>query len=326
MGCFTLCCSVSISGCGNNVAKTPQSQSIPVAVATAASSPVASITPKPAPSLRTKYFSKLRLLKPVYNGRKVTVRGTTDLPDGAGIDVAFKVAGRADTDTYLGVEKRVQAQNSKFSAELTTPDRSEYDTGRYEASALFTPRDQTRAVLSQVGGNGEKLTGTKVEKGYGFKMLSVSRLTRHRMKATPTDYVMPKPSDYDRDSSEHAFAEFLVSWKKKDWDGMVLVSQKTELSRESDPADSIKNIFDIKDLLEAKITKTSDVTDLTPDGLNAKDVTAEIRYSVGTEAGVMGFQMHTATITARVVRESAPYKPDSKGEWGVNPTSVSREE
>ncbi len=248
------------------------------------------------------------------------------MPDGAEIDVSFEVAGRSDTDTYLGVDDKVQVLNSKFTSELMIPDRSVYSSGHYKVSALFTPRSQSPEVLAQVGIDGEKLSGPQVEKTSGFRMLNDSRLSHHRLKLTSTHYVMVKPSDYESGTAERAFAEFLVAWKKKDWNSMADVSQKTWKSSVNNAADGIKDIFDIKDLLEAKIIKTNDVSDMTPDGQNAKDVTAQIRYSVGSEAGVMGFQMHTATVTARVVRESAPYKLDSNGEWGVNPTSVSREE
>ena len=311
-----------MSGCSSNVVE-PSSQHQPVIVATPTSSPVPIVTAKSSPTPQAKSFSKLHLLKPVYNGRKVTVHGLTDLPDGAEVDVSFKVAGRSDTDIYLGVDDKVQVLDSKFTTELTVPDRPAYGSGRYEVSALFTPRGQSPDVLAQVGVDGEKLRGAQVEKTFGFRMLNDNRLSRHRLKLTSTHYVMVKPSDYESGSAERAFAEFLVAWKQKDWGIMADVSQKTWKSSEDDAADSVKNIFDIKDLLEAKIIKASDVSDLTPDGQNAKDITAKIRYSVGSEAGVMGFQMHTETVTARVIRESAPYKPDSNGEWGVNPSSLS---
>lgn len=316
IGGFSLCYLVLLPGC-SSVPKPQQSQ--PVVVTSPTSSPASASTPSPSPVPQPVFFSKLHLLKPVYNGRKITVRGVTDLPNGARVDVSFKVAGRSEDDEYLGVDDKAQVQNGKFAVELTLPNRPAYGSGKYAAEVLFTPRDQTSDILAQVGNDGEKLIGSQVEKGSGFKMLNAIRSIRHRFKLAETHYVMVKPSKYAADSAERAFANFLVAWKQKDWDRMATVTQKTEKASEDNPAESLKNKFDIEDLLEAKITKTVDVTDEPFNGENAKDITAEIQYSIGNESGVLGFQIHKETVVARVIRESAAFTPDASGDWGVNP-------
>ena len=74
----------------------------------------------------------------------------------------------------------------------------------------------------------------------------------------------------------------------------------------------LKSWFDFKELIEFSITGSKTQSPV------MIDVDATIRYRMG--------EIHTATVTARVIREVAPYKPSSSGTWGVNPLTVLKEQ
>ena len=126
-------------------------------------------------------------------------------------------------------------------------------------------------------------------------------------------YPMVSANSYSVGSKERAFAEFLISWQKKDWRRMVKFTQKTWSSGENNPAEMLEAWYGFKDLLGAKITKKTSVSNVTV------DITATIYYAFGAE-------IKTKVITARVIREDAPFKPSTNGEWGVNPISTLAEE
>ncbi len=131
-----------LSGCNN---EQPKSEQI-VAVATATSVPKPTPTAKPTPIPKPKYFSKLRLVKPTYDGSRVKIRGSTDLPTGAKINITFNVADRKETETYIGVDEDVQVKNGRFTSELEIPDRPEFGFGNYKVEVMFTPRGQSNNV------------------------------------------------------------------------------------------------------------------------------------------------------------------------------------
>ncbi len=128
----------------------------------------------------------------------------------------------------------------------------------------------------------------------------------------PESYPMVKIGSYPEGSAERAFAEFLTAWKDKDWDRMAEFSQITWRSAQNNPAEMLNSAYGFKDLLGAEIIKKSDVSDV------MVDITATIYYRIA--------QVEKKSITARVIRETAPNKPSSEGKWGVNPISTLREE
>ena len=94
---------------------------------------------------------------------------------------------------------------------------------------------------------------------------------------------------------------------------MSAVAQKTWLSEESDPITTLDAWFGFRDLLGAKITGKEIISNV------MVNVKATIYYRVGSS-------ISKTTVTARIVRELAPYVPDPNGEWGINPASLLREE
>ena len=95
---------------------------------------------------------------------------------------------------------------------------------------------------------------------------------------------------------------------------MVSLSQKTWVSNEPNPASTLKAWYDFKTLKGFEIKNTKTISDTT------KDITFIVYYEAVTN------QIDKKQITARVIKETAPYTPSVQGQWGVNPTSTLREE
>jgi hypothetical protein len=255
-------------------------------------------------------FAKLEITNVAYQGGEVKVTGVTDLPDGSQISVTLDIIyEHPETDTYIGVNTKVNSENGKFVAVLMPPNRPEFKKGPYVVEALFTPKGQPDAVLKLVGKNGENLAGDKVEKAYGFKIMETSYQTD--LKLGITSYPMVNVNSYPPNSPERAFAEFLNAWKNQDWDAMVKFTQKTWRSGEKNPAEWLSFNIGIKDLLGAEILNKNTISDV------MVDINVKVYYALGNEVG-------DETRVVRIVREIDAYKPSTQGEWSVNPISALR--
>ncbi len=108
--------------------------------------------------------------------------------------------------------------------------------------------------------------------------------------------------------------EFLTAWKDKNFQGMFNACQETwKFNHEKDGIQWIDTWYGIKNLISWNIidSKISGVV---------RDIKIEISYKD------FAFKGKYKTITARLVCETAPFKPDINGDWGVNPISALREE
>lgn len=257
-------------------------------------------------------IGKLQIIDTIYENSKVKITGKTDLPDGSSITVDFDVAGRSGSDTYIGVDTKVTVKNGEFYAEITPPNRSEYEKGPYMVEAMFTPRAQTDDILKIVGKNGENLTGENASESFGFKILVTTKEVNLKLDID-SNYPMVRADDYSIGSPERALSEFLLSWKNKDWTRMVKYTQITWRSNEKNPKEVLDAWFGFKDLIGAKITHKSEGNNVTV------DIAAEIYYTIGAN-------VETKKITARIIREKEPYKPSADGDWGINPISILKED
>ena len=256
-------------------------------------------------------FSKLEITDATYENGVIKVIGTTDLPSGSQLHVDVKVAGRPATATYIGVNTEVKVENGSFMATLVPSGRPEFAQGPHIVTVMFTPRGQSEAVLNLVGKNGEQLKGNKTREFHGFKVMETTLQVDLQIEVP--SYPMVNPDSYPEGSPERAFAEFLSSWQKKDWNRMVKFTQKTwRNERKGNPAEMLEAWYGLRDLLGAEIIKARRISDVT------RDITATLHYAIGSK-------VKTSTITARVIKETAPYSPSPKGEWGVNPLSTLKE-
>ena len=93
---------------------------------------------------------------------------------------------------------------------------------------------------------------------------------------------------------------------------MLAYTQLTWADRD-DPAGTLAAFYDFKTLKGFEIIRTEPVSDI------MTDVTLVVKYEAITN------QVDTKEITARVIKEIAPFDPSPQGQWGVNPISTLRE-
>jgi len=259
-------------------------------------------------------FSTLAITDIGISGNNVSISGNTDLPDGATLNVGFNVWGRSGSDLYIGVDKKITVFNGKFEATLAVPQRDEFKKGPYELSVLFTPRGQSDRIIKLVGKDGEHLGGELVQEVGTFKVMELVEKRELQMSVTPPSYTFQQPSEFPKNSAERALAEYILAWKNQDWDRMASCTQKTWSSKEKDPAGVLEAWYSFKTLKGFEVTNLKKVSDVT------SDITFIVEYEAITN------QISKKQITARVIKETAPYTPSEKGQWGVNPTSALREE
>ena len=102
--------------------------------------------------------------------------------------------------------------------------------------------------------------------------------------------------------------KFLTNWKKKNWVKMAKYTQLTWRSNHWNNVKWLEGWFWKKDLRKWTITDIKIVGDA------CRDVYIEIDYGKGIKE-----------IKARVICETAPYKPSIEGNWGINPISCLKE-
>jgi hypothetical protein len=274
-------------------------------------------TPRPTPAAtptEQQGFSVLEITDVSASGSSVRIAGRTDLPDGAVVVVTFDVWGRADSDVYIGVDDEAEVSDGRFELTLEVPQRDEFKAGPYELSVLFTPRGQDDEVLAIVGSDGERLLGPLVQEVLNFRTIELVQQVAIDLAVSPPAYVFQEPSEFPPDSPERALAEYVAAWRDEDWARMVSYAQKTWVDAESDPAATLEAMYDFRAL------KGFEVKEIT----RISEVTSDITFAVSYEA--IPNQIDRKEITARVIRETAPYNPSPQGAWGVNPLSTLRED
>lgn len=265
------------------------------------SSPVAAAPSAPAqPPVPTRSFRKLEVSSVTQSGGTVIIKGTTDLPDSALVTVTFDVAGRAPTDTYIGVDERVPVESGRFEAKLDIPDRPEFRKGPYVVELLFTPKGQSPEVQSLVGPNGEHLE--RGEKTYDFKVWNVTREVKN-LKVATSAHSLPDPEAFPKGSPQQLMAKVLLAWSRKDWGAMADLTQDSWRARQREPEEFLKSSFEI----------------FVPFGANdlrVDDPTSEaVRVSVVVH-GAIGPSVQKKRLEVMVIREN--------GRWGFNPISMLR--
>jgi hypothetical protein len=162
-------------------------------------------------------YSQLRITDVSVDGDNVVIAGTTDLPDGATVIVSFDVAGRADTDVYIGVDQETTIDDGQFSVTLSVPQREEFVNGPYEVSVSFTPVGQPDEVVELVGEDGENLEGDLVDDEFGFNTMRLVEQRDLQLPVAPPLYVFQQPSEFPAGSAERALAQWVLAWKNQDW-------------------------------------------------------------------------------------------------------------
>ncbi len=255
-------------------------------------------------------YSKIELTDVDVSNSNVVITGSTNLPDGATVTVWLDPWGREETELYIGVNEKVSVTQGGFTAELTPPQREEFQTNSYAVKVSFTPRGQSEDVLALVGNDGENLSGDLVDESGSFKTMALTERRELQLSIQLPDYTFQTPADFDQGSAEYALAEYVQAWKNQDWEKMAEYTQLTWKSESNDPAEELSSWFGFKDLKGFEMTGTNTVSDVT------RDITFVVQYEFTTN------QISKKEITARVIKETSAYMPDNKGQWGVNPIST----
>ena len=102
---------------------------------------------------------------------------------------------------------------------------------------------------------------------------------------------------------------FLIAWQKKNWVKMAKYTQLTWRGTfHKNNARRLESWFGLKNLEKWEIINIKFVGDA------CRDIFVNIDYGKGIKK-----------IRAWVICETGPYKPDIKGNWGVNPISCLKE-
>jgi len=102
---------------------------------------------------------------------------------------------------------------------------------------------------------------------------------------------------------------FLTAWKKKNWAKMLKCTQLTwRAAFHKNNVRWLEDWFGLKNLERWEIIKIELVGD------TCRDVFINVDYGKGIKK-----------IRARIICEAGPYKPDIKGNWGINPISCLKE-
>lgn len=257
-----------------------------------------------------KTFSSIKISEVKVVDNKVSILGTTDLPNKSKLMIDLDVWGRSESDQYVGVSKDITVKNGNFQVELSPPQREEFKKGPYEISVMFTPKGQTPDVIKIVGKDGEKLTGNLVEEVGEFKILKLVEKKDLKLAINLPKYTFQQPSEFKKGTAEYTLSEYALAWKDQDWDRMTKYTQKTWLEGQDDPADMLSAWYDFKTLKGFEVINSKKVSDV------IVDVTFNVQYEAMTN------QISNKEITARIIKETGPYKPSINGSWGVNPIST----
>jgi hypothetical protein len=130
--------------------------------------------PAPSPA-RKNQFSRLDIATVVAESGRVTVTGSTDLPDGSLLSVDFDVSGPPDNESDMAVGEEATVEGGRYTVTITPPRTPAFARGPYVVTVLFSPRVQTGEVLRRVGKDGENLAGPGAAETFGFKVLQARK-------------------------------------------------------------------------------------------------------------------------------------------------------
>ncbi len=120
----------------------------------------------------------------------------------------------------------------------------------------------------------------------------------------------------DRKDPKLVLETFLLALGNKQWDAMVSVSQTTWRSTRDNPVEEIEALLGWMDLMKFRVFAFYPVHhESIPKGAML-DAKCFVEYRTATGS------LEQRNVLIRLACESDTYKPDPKGEWGVNPISV----
>jgi len=126
----------------------------------------------PGISTADSFFSDLRITEVSVKGHKLHIRGETDLPEGAVLNMQLRLPGW----DHQGKGIKAHANQHRFFIQVDLPKKKGWRGKLLQLKLHFRPGEQPGHVKVKVGHRGEKLKGPKVKIGKEGKELEESRL------------------------------------------------------------------------------------------------------------------------------------------------------
>ncbi len=235
-------------------------------------------------------------------GTKAEIKGSTDLPDDSVIAATIELYVKDPNATYVGNDGKATVKDGKWQTTIEFPKVADFAKGPHDATALFTPRSQSEAVLALVGKDGEKLKGKGVRKTMGFNLIEATKRVKLTVSKTKTS--IPNPDKYSSSDPRHAVALMLQRWKSEDWNTLAKEATMSGPSSIQDRKKQADNWLGIRRLEGATIDSVD------TRGL-ISSITVKVRYAVGSNLSeeTMGFV---------ALKVDANAQPTERGMWRVN--------
>jgi hypothetical protein len=115
-------------------------------------------------------FSHLKLTEISVKGHKLHIKGETDLPKGAMLNVHVGIPGLSGKNGKV----KVHVNSQRFFVQIDLPKKGAWHGKKAQIKVLFRPDEQGPKIRTRVGSRGEKLAGAKVKTEKGKKYLEES--------------------------------------------------------------------------------------------------------------------------------------------------------
>ena len=257
--------------------------------------------------------TELMVTSTTAEGDKVTVVGTTNLPDDASLVVGLDLWGRSDAEPDIGVDTVTFVTEGTFQTTINAPQRDEFEKGPYEISISFDPRQQVEEVLFVVGIKGQKMLGDFIVVDDGYNLIRMAERREFDLSFTPRSYILQTPSEFQEGTAERALAEYILAWRDKDWLRMANYADPFWLARQPDPEAMLLAWHGPKSIMGFEIVGALKNSD------RVMDITFLVQYQLRTK------QVYEKEITARVINTPDSSSSGSPDRWGVEATTVVRE-
>jgi hypothetical protein len=118
-------------------------------------------------------YSVLAIAAVEARGDVLHVSGTTDLPDGAELEVHLGAVERPGLEPDAGVDGNCTVTDGKYEVELAVPQEG-FAEGQCEVTVIFSPVGSSMSVLRLVGVHGERLAGELVTDLGEYRLLALT--------------------------------------------------------------------------------------------------------------------------------------------------------
>lgn len=109
--------------------------------------------------------------------------------------------------------------------------------------------------------------------------------------------------------------KYLKAYIKRDFKSMAKLTQITWASKSANPKEEIEKMLGNMILIDFEIGDFI---------YNKKEMAFDIPYIAKFKLDLPGEKIKSYSCSAMIIKETNPYKPNVRGNWGVNPISMLR--